>query len=135
MRHRKLTVKLGRTSAHRNAMLANLVCSLIEHGRVVTTAAKAKAARPLAERMVTLGKRGSLPARRRAVSILKQRDAVRKLFDEIAPRFADRPGGYTRIVLMPPRIGDAAPRALIEWVTESAGAKPTSRKKKERSRK
>ncbi|MGO8764117.1 MAG: 50S ribosomal protein L17 [Limisphaerales bacterium] len=116
MRHLKRTAKLGRTSEHRNAMLANLVCSLIVHRRVTTTLAKAKAARSVAEKMVTLGKKGSLHHRRLAVARLHQEDAAKILFKEIAPAFKDRNGGYTRIVRMNQRIGDAAQRAILEWV-------------------
>ena len=116
MRHQKKTIKLGRTSEHRKALLANQVCSLIEHQRIRTTLAKAKAARPLAEKMVTLGKKGSLHARRTAFAVLRQKDAVKKLFDEIAPRTADRQGGYTRIVRLGQRKSDAAPVAYLEWV-------------------
>jgi len=116
MRHQKKTVKLGRTAEHRKALLANQVCSLIEHHRIKTTLAKAKAVRPLAEKMVTLGKKGSLHARRTALAVLRQRDAVKKLFDDIAPRSADRKGGYTRIIKLGARKSDAAPVAFIEWV-------------------
>jgi large subunit ribosomal protein L17 len=116
MRHQKKTVKLGRTAAHRKSLLANQVCSLIEHQRIRTTLAKAKAARPLAERMVTLGKNGSLHARRTAFAVLRQKTAVKKLFDEIAPRTADRNGGYTRIVKLGQRKSDSAPIAYLEWV-------------------
>ena len=116
MRHQKKTIKLGRTAAHRKALLANQVCSLIAHQRIKTTLAKAKAVRPLAEKMVTFGKNGSLHARRMALSILRQKDAVKKLFDEIAPRSADRNGGYTRIVKLGQRKSDSASMAFIEWV-------------------
>lgn len=116
MRHRKKTVKLGRTSAHRDALLANQVCSLIAHQRIKTTLAKAKAVRPLAERMVTLGKKGDLHARRTAAGYLGNKDAVKKLFAEIAPRAAERKGGYTRIIKLGPRQSDSAPMAYIEWV-------------------
>jgi large subunit ribosomal protein L17 len=116
MRHQKKTVKLGLTAAHRKALLANQVCSLIEHQRIKTTLAKAKAVRPLAEKMVTLGKQGSLHARRTALAVLRQKDAVKKLFDDIAPRSADRNGGYTRIVKLGARKSDSAPVAFIEWV-------------------
>ena len=116
MRHLKRTAKLGRTGSHRNAMLANLVCSLIIHRRVTTTLAKAKAARSVAEKMVTLGKKGTLHARRLAASRLHQEDATKILFKEIAPAFQERNGGYTRIVRMHQRIGDAAQRAILEWV-------------------
>jgi large subunit ribosomal protein L17 len=116
MRHQKKTVKLGRTAEHRKALLANQVCSLIEHQRIKTTLAKAKAVRPLAEKMVTLGKKGSLHARRTALAVLRQKGAVKKLFDDIAPRSADRKGGYTRIVKLGARKSDSAPVAFIEWV-------------------
>src|SRR5579863_7350637 len=116
MRHQKHTRKLGRTSQHRDAMLANIVASLILHKRVKTTLAKAKAARPLAEKLVTLGKGGTLHDRRLAVAKIGQRDAVGKLFKEIAPGFKDRAGGYTRIVKLGPRQSDSAPVALLEWV-------------------
>ena len=134
MRHRKLTIKLGRTSAHRDSMLANLVCSLIDHNRVTTTAAKAKAARRLAERMVTLGKKGTLAARRRALAVLRSPSSVARLFAEIAPLHADRPGGYTRIVRLPARVGDAAPRAILEWVGEASPAAAPEKKKGLRGR-
>jgi len=116
MRHQNKTVKLGRTAEHRKALLANQVCSLIEHQRIKTTLAKAKAVRPLAEKMVTLGKNGSLHARRTALAVLRQKNAVKKLFDDIAPRSADRKGGYTRIVKLGARKSDSAPVAFIEWV-------------------
>ena len=116
MRHQKKTVKLGRTAEHRKALLANQVCSLIEHQRIKTTLAKAKAVRPLAEKMVTLGKNGSLHARRTALATLRQDDAVKKLFEDIAPRSADRKGGYTRIIKLGQRKSDSAPVAFIEWV-------------------
>ena len=116
MRHQKKTIKLGRTAEHRKALLANQVCSLIAHQRIKTTLAKAKAVRPLAEKMVTFGKNGSLHARRMVLSMLRQKDAVKKLFDEIAPRSADRNGGYTRIVKLGQRKSDSASMAFIEWV-------------------
>src|SRR5438552_6911016 len=116
MRHRKKTIKLGRTAEHRKALLANQVCSLIEHQRIKTTLAKAKAVRPLAEKMVTLGKNGSLHARRTALAVLRQKGAVKKLFEDIAPRSVSRNGGYTRIVKLGARRSDAAPVAFIEWV-------------------
>jgi large subunit ribosomal protein L17 len=116
MRHLKRTAKLGRTGQHRNAMLANLVCSLIEHKRVTTTLAKAKAARSVAEKMVTLGKSGTIHDRRLASARLHQEDIVKILFDEIAPAHKDRHGGYTRIIKMNQRQGDAATRAILEWV-------------------
>ena len=116
MRHRKKTVKLGRTSAHRNELLANLVCGLIEHRRIKTTLAKAKAARVLAEKMITLGKKGTLASRRQAIATLKQEQLVHVLFDEIAPGFKDRSGGYTRILKLGRRISDSSQMALLEWV-------------------
>ena len=116
MRHQKKTLKLGLTAAHRKALLANQVCSLIEHQRIKTTLAKAKAVRPLAEKMVTLGKKGSLHARRTALAVLRQKGAVKKLFEDVAPRSATRNGGYTRIVKLGARKSDSAPVAFIEWV-------------------
>jgi large subunit ribosomal protein L17 len=126
MRHLKRTAKLGRTSEHRNAMLANLVCSLILHKRVTTTLAKAKAARPVAEKMVTLGKKGTIHHRRLAVARLHQEDAARILFKEIAPAYKERNGGYTRIIKMNQRNGDAAQRAILEWVDFSPVAAETT---------
>ena len=122
MRHLKRTAKLGRTSEHRNAMLANLVCSLIEHKRVTTTLAKAKAARSVAEKMVTLGKKGTVHHRRLAVARLHQESAAKILFKEIAPAFKDRSSGYTRIVKLGQRQGDSAQRAILEWVDTIAPA-------------
>jgi large subunit ribosomal protein L17 len=116
MRHQKKTVKLGRSQAHRDSLLSNQVCSLIEHRRIKTTLAKAKATKPLAERMVTLGKKGDLHARRIALSYLKHKDIVKKLFTDIAPAAADRKGGYTRIVKLGARLSDSAPMAYLEWV-------------------
>src|SRR3954465_8069797 len=116
MRHLKRTAKLGRTGEHRNAMLANLVCSLIKHKRVTTTLAKAKAARSVAEKLVTLGKSGTLHDRRLAVARLHQDQAVSTLFNEIVPAQKDRRGGYTRIVKLGQRQGDSAQKAILEWV-------------------
>jgi large subunit ribosomal protein L17 len=110
------TVKLQRDASHRKALLANMVCSLIEHRRIRTTLAKAKALRPVAEKMVTLGKRGDLHARRLAVAALHQKDAVKMLFEEIAVASKDRNGGYTRITKLGQRASDSAPMAFIEWV-------------------
>src|SRR2546425_341427 len=115
MRHLKRTAKLGRTFEHRNALLANLVCSLIKHKRVTTTLAKAKAARSVAEKMVTLGKRGTLHDRRLAAARLHQEDAVRILFNEIAPTQKERRGGYTRILRLDQRQGAPAQRPILEW--------------------
>jgi large subunit ribosomal protein L17 len=116
MRHRKRTAKLGRQFEHRNAMLANMVCSLIKHKRIQTTLAKAKAVRSVAEKMVTLGKSGSIHDRRLASARLHQEDAVRILFSEIAPTHKERNGGYTRIIRLNQRQGDAAELAILEWV-------------------
>ena len=134
MRHQKKTIKLGRTAEHRKALLANQVCSLIEHKRIETTLAKAKAVRPLAEHMVTLGKNGSIHARRTALATLRQKSAVKKLFDDIAPRSAERNGGYTRIVKLGQRKSDSAPMAFIEWVDMGGVVeeKPVEEKKAKR---
>jgi large subunit ribosomal protein L17 len=131
MRHQKKTVRLGRKAEHRKALLANQVCNLIEHQRIKTTLAKAKAVRPLAEKMVTLGKNGSIHARRTAFSALRHKDAVKKLFDEIAPRSTDRNGGYTRIVRLGQRKSDSASMAFIEWVDAAVvvEGQPTEDKK------
>jgi len=125
VRHQRSGRKLGRDSAHRKALYANLVCSLVEHGRIRTTEAKAKEVRPVAEEMITLGRRGDVAAARQAVAFLRSKPVVRKLFAEVAPRFADRPGGYTRIVKLGPRQGDAAPMAyleLVDYVPQGAAA-------------
>jgi large subunit ribosomal protein L17 len=116
MKHARSGKKLGRDSAHRKALYANLACSLIEHGRIKTTEAKAKAVKPFAEQMITLGKRGDLAARRKALSELRSQDVVAQLFAAVAPRFADRPGGYTRIVKLGQRQGDAAEMVYLELV-------------------
>jgi large subunit ribosomal protein L17 len=121
MRHLKRTAKLGRQFEHRNAMLANMVCSLIKHKRIQTTLAKAKAVRSVAEKMVTLGKNGSIHDRRLAAARLHQEDAVRILFSEIAPTQKERNGGYTRIIRLNQRQGDAAELAILEWVDGAAG--------------
>ncbi len=126
MRHQKNTRKLGRTSQHRSAMLANIVASLIIHKRVKTTLAKAKEARPLAEKLVTLGKTGTLHARRLAIAKIGQRDVVATLFKTIAPGFADRKGGYTRIIKLGPRQSDSAPVAFLEWVDYVVDAAPAA---------
>lgn len=123
MRHLKRTAKLGRTGSHRNAMLANMVCSLIIHKRITTTLAKAKAARSVAEKMVTLGKSGTLHDRRLAAARLHQEDAVKILFDEIAPTQKTRAGGYTRIIKLHQRQGDAANLAILEWVDVTVAEK------------
>lgn len=116
MRHLKKTVKLQRNASQRKALLSGLTCSLIEQGRIRTTLAKAKALKPIAEKMVTLGKRNSVHTRRQAFAFLRHKDRVKKLFEEIAPAAASRQGGYTRVVKLGQRASDAAPMALIEWV-------------------
>ena len=128
MRHLKRTAKLGRTGEHRNAMLANLVCSLILHKRVTTTLAKAKAARSVAEKMVTLGKSGTIHDRRLAAARLHREDAVKVLFGEIAPAQKERHGGYTRIVHLGFRQGDAGKTAILEWVDLPAPVTPEPEK-------
>jgi len=126
MRHRKKTIKLSRTSEHRDALLANLVCSLIAANRIQTTLAKAKAARSLAEKMVTLGKKGTVEARRRAIATLRNHDQVKVLFDRVASAFKDRAGGYTRIIKLGRRASDSSEMSLLEWVNYI----PTPPKKK-----
>ncbi len=116
MRHGKSGRKLGRTSSHRQAMFRNMVTSLFEHERIVTTEQKAKELKPIAEKMITLAKRGDLHARRQALSYIQSKNVVAKLFDEIQSQFADRQGGYTRIIKTGPRRGDAAQMAIIELV-------------------
>ena len=135
MRHQNKTVKLGVTAAHRKALLANQVCSLIEHQRIKTTLAKAKAVRPLAEKMVTLGKNGSLHARRTALAVLRQKGAVKKLFDDIAPRSASRNGGYTRIIKLGQRKSDSAAVAFLEWVDVAEVIEETTPAEKGKKRK
>jgi large subunit ribosomal protein L17 len=122
MRHAKAGKKLGRDSAHRKALYSNLAGALITHGRIETTEAKAKAVKPFAEKMITLGKRGDLHARRLAMAELRSNDVVHKLFSDVAPRFAERNGGYTRVVKLGPRQGDAASMALLELVDFEPGA-------------
>ena len=130
MRHRKNTIKLGMKSQHRRAALANLVCSLIEHNRICTTVARAKAARRWADRMVTLAKKGTLHHRRRALAFLRQKDAVKKLFAEIGKQHSDRNGGYTRVIRVGPRPGDAAEIAVLEWTgTATVAPAPEAEKK------
>jgi large subunit ribosomal protein L17 len=135
MRHGRAGWKLNRSPAHRRALFRNLVTALLEHERIRTTETKAKAIRRLADRMVTLGKRGSLHARRQALAFVSKPTVVRKLFDELAPRFANRPGGYTRVVRLAVRRGDAARLAIIELTERTqpaagatAGEKGAARK-------
>ncbi len=130
MRHLHKGRKLNRTSAHRKALFKNMVLSLIRHGRIKTTDPKAKELRRVADRMVTLGKQGDLAARRRAFAFMQSHDAVKKLFEEIAPRFKDRNGGYTRVIKFGHRRGDAAMLSIIEFT----GQEETTRAKKPRRR-
>jgi large subunit ribosomal protein L17 len=118
VRHQRAGKKLGRDSAHRKALYANLTGALIEHGRIKTTVTKAKAVKPIAEQMITLGRRGDLHARRQATAFLRSRDVVHILFADVAPLFKNRPGGYTRIVRIGPRPGDAAEMAYLELVDD-----------------
>jgi large subunit ribosomal protein L17 len=131
MRHLKAHFKLGRNPAHRRATLRSLVTNLFIRERITTTLARAKAARPLAERMITFGKRDTLQSRRQAAAFLLTAPATRKLFAEIAPRFADRPGGYTRIVAAGFRVGDGAKVAILELL----GSKLRKKEKKEKAKK
>lgn len=134
MRHMNRGRKLNRTMAHRKALFRNLVLALLKHERIKTTDAKAKDLRHFADRMVTLGKRGDLAARRLAYNFMQSRDAVKKLFDEIAPRFKDRPGGYTRVIKFGFRRGDAAPLSIIEFtdVSERQEMKKPPKKRAQR---
>lgn len=116
MRHLKQGRKLGRTTAHRKALMRNLATALFEHERIITTEAKAKELRRVADKLVTLGKRGDLHARRQALKVVRSNAVVRKLFDDVAPRFAERQGGYTRVLRVGFRPGDAAKMAVIELV-------------------
>ena len=129
MRHLVSGSKLGRNPAHRRAVLRNLVTNLIEKERIHTTLRRAKATRPLAERMITLGKRDSLHARRQAASFLQTPEATKKLFADLAPRFADRPGGYTRIMRVGWRIGDGAELAILEFLGSELKKKEKKAKK------
>ena len=135
MRHRRSGRKLGRDASHRKALYANLTSALIEHGRIKTTAAKAKEVKPVAEQMITLGRRGGVPARRRALKYLRSQDVVHKLFSDVGPRFADRPGGYSRIVRLGPRQGDAAEMVyleLVDYVPPEASAPAPRPRRQER---
>lgn len=130
MRHSQKKKHLGRTASHRRAMLANLVTSLFERGRIQTTQAKAKEGRKLAERLITSAKKGDLHARRQVLRTVQAKAVVKRLFDEIGPRFADRNGGYTRIVKLGPRLGDRAPMVLFELLGEPVLSKDKEDKKK-----
>jgi len=133
MRHRKAGRKLGRTTSHKNAMLRNMVTSFLKDEKIVTTDAKAKELRSVAEKMITLGKRGNLHARRQALSFIRDKKIAKKVFEEISPRFSERAGGYTRIVKIGNREGDNAPVSLIELVAR-AEEKPKKGKGKEKAK-
>ncbi|MCX5851072.1 MAG: 50S ribosomal protein L17 [Deltaproteobacteria bacterium] len=137
MRHRKAGKKLGRTSSHRNAMLRNLVTSLLKHERVVTTDTKAKLVRSTAEKMITLGKKGTLHARRQALAFIRDREVAARVFDEYSARYATRAGGYTRVVKTGYRVGDSAPVSIVELISDEkkkkAKDKAAKSKKKEKS--
>jgi len=132
MRHLKAGRKLGRSSAHRDSLYRNLVAELLSHDRIKTTDEKAKEIRRFADRMVTLGKTGTLAARRRAVAYVRDQKAVQRLFSDIAERFKDRPGGYTRIVKLGVRHGDAASMSLIELTGTSESVEPAKKRKGQR---
>ena len=121
MRHRNRHGKLGRTSAHRKALLRNMVTSLLEHERIETTHAKARELRRVADKIITLGKRGDLHARRQALSVVRSREVTAKVFGELAERYRERPGGYTRVLKLRQRSGDAAPMSIVELVDGAAG--------------
>jgi len=134
MRHLNAGRKLNRTASHRKALFRNLVTSLLQHEHVRTTDAKAKELRRVADRMITLGKRGTLHARRQALSYIRSRTVVTKLFDEIAMRFRERPGGYTRLVKVGPRHGDAAAMSVVELTDRGETARAEAERKRERRR-
>lgn len=127
MRHNKAGRRLGRTTSHRVAMFRNMVTSLLNHEKITTTDAKAKEIRPIAEKMITLGKKGDLHSMRQAASFVRDKKVVTKLFTAIAPRYKDRPGGYTRIVKLGIRPGDNAPLSVIELVEEQIESKPAKK--------
>jgi large subunit ribosomal protein L17 len=135
MRHRKIRGKLGRKSGPRRALLSTSLASLIEHGRISTTLAKAKVLRRAADKAVTLAKKGDLHSRRQAAALIRDRAAVAKLFSEIGPRFADRSGGYTRVLKIAPRLGDRAPSAMIEFTSRGADEPAPSKEKKTKKKK
>jgi large subunit ribosomal protein L17 len=126
MRHNKSGKRLGRNTPHRNAMLRNMVTSLFDHEKITTTDARAKELRKIADRMITLGKRGDLHARRQVLTVIRDKKIVAKLFDQIGPRFKDRPGGYTRIIKVGSRLGDNAPQSIIALVEEISSAAPAA---------
>jgi large subunit ribosomal protein L17 len=137
MRHQKAGRKLGRTTSHKEAMLRNMVTSFFKHEKITTTDIKAKELRKVAEKMITLGKNGSLHARRQAASVVRERGVVKKLFEEISPRYKDRAGGYTRIIKSGFRVGDNAPLAMIELIPQEVKKeeKPKAKSRKKASAK
>jgi len=135
MRHLVKGKKLRRNTAHRKALLRNLVTSFLEKERMRTTLAKAKAAKPLAEKMITLARQDTLQARRRALKFIYKKPVVRKLFEELGPRFSERPGGYTRIVKIGPRSGDGAEMAYLELIGSEYVKKEKKKKGKEKAKK
>lgn len=122
MRHKKAGNRLGRTTSHREAMIRNMVTSLLAHERIVTTAAKAKEVRKVADKMITLAKRGDLHARRQALAVVRDKDVVAKLFDKLRSDYLERSGGYTRIIRTGNRLGDAAEMAILELVNYTEAA-------------
>lgn len=135
MRHRKIKGKLGRKTGPRRALVSTSLASLIEHGRIATTLSKAKALRRAADRAVTLAKRQDLHSRRRAMALIRNKAAVSRLFSEIGPRFADRNGGYTRVLKIAPRRGDRAPSAIIEFTSRGAMEPAAAKEKKTKKKK
>jgi large subunit ribosomal protein L17 len=134
VRHRRSGRKLGRDASHRKALYSNLAGALFEHGRIKTTAAKAKEVKSIAEQMITLARRGGVHARRQALAYLRSQDVVHKLFSDVGPRFADRPGGYCRIIRIGPRQGDAAEMVyleLVDFVPEATFAPPPRAQREE----
>jgi len=135
MRHRKHSNSLGLVSAHRRALLANMAASLITHGRIETTQAKARAVRPYVEKLISLGKRGDLHARRQVLAKLGHRDVVDRLFNDVAPVFAERAGGYTRMIKTRYRVGDAAPMAIVEFVDQAVAEEEAAAEDKPKEKK
>jgi large subunit ribosomal protein L17 len=135
MRHKKKGRALNRTRSHRKWLLSNLITSLFIHEKIITTTAKAKQARPLAEKMITFARRGDLHARRQVLRFIRDKEVVRKLFETLGARFKDRPGGYTRIIKIGSRAGDNAPMALLELIPEEESRKSGARKRRRRGRK
>ena len=134
MRHKRAGYKLGRSTSHRKALLRSLVTSIIEQERIVTTVPKAKAAKPLVDKMITLGKRDNLHARRQAAAFLQTPDSVKKLFDKLSPRFSQRQGGYTRIVRIGWRKGDGAEQCMLELVGSELVKRSADRAKRKEER-